>query len=110
MKIEQKKGYKLIVTDDVSFENFFSSFQEKYETLTKNHIIIKISDKISIENKDIFVLLSYADSHKENNMTFVIVCKRLDVDKFPETFNIVPTIQEAEDVLEMENIQRDLGF
>lgn len=110
MKIEQKESYKLIITNDVSFENFFSSFQEKYDTLIKNHIIIKISDKISIENKDIFVLLPCADNHKKNNMTFVVVYKGVDVDEFPETFNIVPTIQEAEDVLEMENIQRDLAF
>jgi hypothetical protein len=34
----------------------------------------------------------------------------VNVDDFPETFNIVPTLVEAEDVIEMENIQRDLGF
>ena len=32
------------------------------------------------------------------------------MDDFPDNFNIVPTLQEAEDVIEMENIERDLGF
>ena len=27
-----------------------------------------------------------------------------------ENLNIVPTLQEAEDILEMENIERELGF
>ena len=34
----------------------------------------------------------------------------VDADDFPETFNIVPTLQEAKDVLEMEEIERELGF
>jgi hypothetical protein len=43
-------------------------------------------------------------------MSFVMVKPNIDIDDFPETLNIVPTLQEAEDVLEMEAIERDLGF
>jgi hypothetical protein len=32
------------------------------------------------------------------------------MDDFPENFNIVPTLTEAEDVLEMESMERELGF
>jgi len=40
----------------------------------------------------------------------VLVNSGTDVNSFPENFNIVPTLQEAEDILEMEAIERELGF
>lgn len=32
------------------------------------------------------------------------------MDDFPENFNIVPTLIEAVDILEMEAMERELGF
>ena len=32
------------------------------------------------------------------------------MDDYPEDFNIVPTLIEAEDIIEMENMERELGF
>ena len=43
-------------------------------------------------------------------MSFVVVGSGFNIDIFPEKLNVVPTIKEAEDVIEMEEIQRDLGF
>jgi hypothetical protein len=34
----------------------------------------------------------------------------MNADDFPENFNIVPTLIEAEDILEMENMERELGL
>lgn len=110
MKIEQKKEYILITSDENSFEDFTKNFEEKYGEISGNHLIISVSEKLNVEEKDIFVFLKYSEQHQQNGMTFVLVCPRVDVDSFPDEFNIVPTLHEAEDVLEMENIQRDLGF
>ena len=43
-------------------------------------------------------------------MSFVVIKSGINIDDFPESVNIVPTLQEAEDILEMEAIERDLGF
>ncbi|MBS9774062.1 MAG: hypothetical protein KGV59_02740 [Tenacibaculum sp.] len=110
MNIEKKNNYTLITTNNNSFDDFLSSFKEKHTEIENKNIIIQISDKLNVIGKDIFVLLEHAKVHQQNGTTFVVVLKNVDVDEFPETFNIVPTLQEAEDVLEMEEIQRDLGF
>jgi len=34
----------------------------------------------------------------------------ITADEAPEGLNIVPTLLEAEDVIQMENIERELGF
>ena len=110
MIIEKKEDYFFISSKDDAFDVFVKNFKEEYAVIEKENIIISISDDFSVKENDIFVFLEYAQLHKENGTTFVVVCNNIDIDNFPEDFNIVPTLQEAEDVLEMENIQRDLGF
>ncbi|MGK0448376.1 MAG: hypothetical protein ACJA2M_002166 [Polaribacter sp.] len=34
----------------------------------------------------------------------------INIHDFPENFNIVPSLIEAEDILEMEAMERELGF
>lgn len=110
MNIEQKENYILLSTRSDDFSNFLSNFEEKHQKIEENHLFIQISESLNISENDISLFLKYAKLHQENGTTFVVICKDIDVDKLPEDFNIVPTLQEAEDVLEMEEIQRDLGF
>lgn len=110
MRIDKKETYTLISSKSSSFANFLLNFEKEHPKLEKEHLIIQFSEELNIVDKDIFVFLAYAELHQQNGTTFVVIFKNVDLDMFPETFNIVPTLQEAEDVLEMENIQRDLGF
>ncbi|OSY88210.1 hypothetical protein WH52_05345 [Tenacibaculum holothuriorum] len=110
MKIEDKEGYILINSEGNSFDVFFKKFEKEHTNFEENHLIVHISPEINSNEKNISLFLSYADLHQQNGTSFVLICQNVDVDVFPETFNIVPTLVEAEDVIEMENIQRDLGF
>ena len=42
--------------------------------------------------------------------SFVIVSENIDIDKIHEDLIVVPTQQEAFDIIEMEEMERDLGF
>lgn len=110
MKIENKTGYTLITSDENSFQQFFISFQKEIKNFKNQHLILEISENINIDKRKISLLLDYAIEKKENGRSFVVMAQNLCVDDFPETFNIVPTMQEAEDLLEMEAIERELGF
>ena len=110
MNIEQKENYTLISSEKSNFIDFLSFFEEKHVNLEKNHLIIQLSENLNITEDAFFVFLKYAEKHQQNGTSFAVIYNNIDVDKFPEWFNIVPTLVEAEDVLEMEAIQRDLGF
>lgn len=110
MKIEDKINYILINSDENTFLEFFSEFEKEHIKYGEKHLIIQISDNFSITRENILLFLVFADEHQKNGTSFVIVLKDVNIDDYPETFNIVPTLIEAEDVIEMENIQRDLGF
>ena len=110
MIIEKKQDYILVSPNGNSFEEFLANFKNKHQEIENAHVFLSFSNKINIKERDLFVFLDYSNKHLEKETTFIIICNTIDVDNFPETFNIVPTLQEAEDILEMENIQRDLGF
>lgn len=51
-------------------------------------------------------LIKFGSAVSKNKGTFVVVSKY----SFDETLNIVPTLQEAQDLIEMEEIERQLDF
>lgn len=110
MNIDKKELYTIISSDEKSFSDFFNAFTTAYTSLKKEHLIIQFSENLNTTVEQISLFLDVADTQKSNGTSFAIVCNGIDIDAFPETFNIVPTFEEATDVLEMEAIERDLGF
>ena len=110
MKIEKKETYSYILSDEKSFKTFFSSFKDALKDLQKEHIILHFLDDINISKEDFSLFLDVSAQKKENGTSFVIIYKNVNVDDIPETINIVPTLTEAIDVLEMEAMERELGF
>ncbi len=110
MIITEKNNYISVNIDEKMFSDFIAEFENNFTKIDNHNIIIEINNKFNLNKEEILLFLPYAEQQQQNGMTFVIVISDIEIDEFPENFNIVPTLQEAEDVLEMEEIQRDLGF
>ena len=110
MIIEKKENYTLIIADENSFSKFFSNFSKEIYSLEKEHVFIQLSENLNTTSEDISLFLNIAKEAKKNGTTFVLIYSEANVDDFPEEINITPTLIEAEDILEMENIERELGF
>ncbi|MEZ7875521.1 MAG: hypothetical protein QMB95_05475 [Polaribacter sp.] len=110
MQIKEATNYTLISSDEDSFKEFQKSVFKKINDFDKNHLIIQISEELSIDKKDFLLFLKIAEQKKENGTSFVVLNSSVNADDFAENLNIVPTLQEAEDILEMETIERELGF
>jgi hypothetical protein len=82
----------------------------KEKNLENQNIIIDISGYHDLKPKDLNVFLSFAKNHKKNKQSFVIFIKDIDFNKVSYKVNVVPSLQEAFDIIEMEEIERDLGF
>ncbi len=96
--------------DEQSFNIFFASFLELITNFKNVNIIVNYSEDKGLETENILLLLPHALNHKNNGMSFVVVVQGADADKIPEDLITVPTLEEAIDVVEMENIERDLGL
>lgn len=110
MQIEKKDTYTLFTSDENLFSEFYNYFLIEEKKHQKQSIIVQISNNCSPSIKDFLLFLGIAEEKKRNGTSFVIIYSDINVDDFPESFNITPTLQEAEDVIDMENMERELGF
>jgi len=110
MKITKTANYTLLKLNGNSVSNFFIEFKNRYAEFVGKHIILDFSEKINIEIKEIILFLELGLQHKQNGTSFVLICEGINIDNIPEELNVVPTLTEAIDILEMDAIERDLGF
>lgn len=110
MKIEIRENYKHISSDENSFSDFYTSFLDIQNNFKKDNLILEFSENINVNKENFLLFLSIAEQKKENGTSFVVISKNLNVDDFPDNFNIVPTLIEAVDIIEMEAMERELGF
>lgn len=106
MKIVESDDFILISVEKSSF-NELESLLLKIQT---NHLLIEFSEDITNLENNITFFLKTALDLKAKDKSFVIIKNDININDFPEILNIAPTLQEAIDILEMENIERDLGF
>ena len=104
MVVSEKNQYTLIKLQESSF----IEFEKKFDEINSNHIIVILSENYTMNEKNIPFFLEAAKIQKINNKSFIVVKNGIDIDKIPELLNITPTLGEAEDILEMEAIERDL--
>lgn len=110
MIVTKTKTYTHIKQTQNSVSQLFEEFKGRYPEFKGENIIIDFSDKINVEIKEICLFLNLSVQQRKNGTSFVLVCKGVSVDDLPDELNVVPTFNEALDILEMDVIERDLGF
>ncbi|PQB06312.1 hypothetical protein BST83_03285 [Polaribacter filamentus] len=108
MIVEKKENYTFISSDEDSFSDFYTSFLRLQKNRKEEHLVLQISNNINITQEEFSLFL--INIKKEPDKSFVIVYNKVNIDDLPQNLNIVPTLLEAEDILEMEAMERELGF
>ena len=94
----------------ITISDFFNEFSVNLSNFKNDNLIIDFSKIIDADLNEILLFSQISKEQKNNNRSFVLVYKGVDVDKLPDDLIAVPTLKEAEDIIEMENIERDLGI
>ncbi|MDN3644428.1 ribonuclease Z [Lutimonas halocynthiae] len=92
------------------FKLFFNEFLKNNTNFKNVNLILDFSSIINIDLNKILLFSQLSETHRNNNKSFVIVCEGIEFDKIPDEIVAVPTFKEAEDIIEIEDIERDLGF
>ena len=90
--------------------DFQSELEEKFPTFKNSNLILDFSKLPDFDLSKIFLFSQLSKVHKKNDRSFVMVCSNLEFDEVPPELIVVPTLQEAKDLVEMEDIERDLGI
>ena len=110
MIIDQDGTIAIITQEKSTIIELINKIQELYPKIKNNNIIITLSSLKALEVQDIVEFLELSDTHRATKHSFVIVSNNIDLDVVPDNIIVVPSIQEAYDIIEMEEMERDLGF
>ncbi len=108
MKTEDKDTTIIIKKDSESFEELAKQIGEQLSSMTDKNIIIDLDD-IEIRPSSLIFFEELARFQMRQKKSFVIVAD-IDFDEVDDAMIVVPTLQEAFDMIQMEEIERDLGF
>ncbi|WP_242086993.1 ribonuclease Z [Aestuariivivens sediminis] len=110
MILDQNENISLITQEKASIIELVKKIQTVYPKIKNNNVIITLTSIKKIHTRDIIEFLQLSNTHRAAKHSFVIVTDKIDLDEIPDEIVVVPTIQEAYDIIEMEEIERDLGF
>ncbi|OXB02435.1 ribonuclease Z [Flavobacterium pectinovorum] len=110
MKVDQK-GHTVTIKDTQGdFKSFLEKVTQQFKTFEKQNIIIDLSADDKLTESDVKLFLPLSKQQKKAKKSFIIVVSDLDFNAISDKLAVVPSLLEAHDIIEMEEIERDLGF
>ena len=109
-EIMNKEKNIVVGPKNQSITEFYALFQNDYPKLLNKNVIVDLSKVLVTKTSDILIFLKTAQAHFKKGSSFVIIAIGINIDELPEALNVAPTMIEALDIIEMEEIGRDLGF
>jgi hypothetical protein len=100
----------IVLQEDVSLPTFVKNLTAAYPKLKNDHLIINLFSFDRLKQGDILEFLNLSNTHRSFGKSFVLVSEGLSFDEIPDEVCLVPSLQEARDIIEMEEIERDLDL
>ncbi|WP_372756671.1 ribonuclease Z [Mariniflexile sp.] len=110
MIIDQDGTISIITQEKATIIELVKKIQALYPKFKNNNIIVCLSSLNPLGLQDLLEFLDISNIHRGAKHSFVIVSDKIDLDIVPDEIVLVPTTQEAYDIIEMEEMERDLGF
>ncbi len=109
--IFDKDGTTTIVfQENISLPKFLENLKGGYAKIKNDNLIINLFSFSKLTAGDVLEFLEISNTHRTADKSFVLVTNKVSYDEVPEEILVVPTLQEARDIIEMEEIERDLGI
>lgn len=110
MIFDQNGNTSIITQEKVTVVELVQKIQALYPKFKNNNIIVALNALDAFGKEDIVEFLQLSKTHRSAKHSFVVVSDKIDLDLVPDEIILVPTLQEAHDIIEMEVMERDLGF
>jgi phage anti-repressor protein len=110
MKVEQKGHTTILKNTEGDIVTFVEKIGTQYNSYKNQNLVLDISHVENVDSKALKSFSDIAKMHKKNKKSLVILAKDIDFNSVSGKIVVVPSLQEAHDIIEMEEIERDLGF
>jgi hypothetical protein len=99
-----------VFQENIALAEFMKNLNKGYNKIKNDHLIINLFSFSKLTGGDVLEFLQLSNTHKSTNKSFVLVTNKVTFDEVPKEIVVVPTLQEARDIIEMEEMERDLGI
>lgn len=110
MVFNNEESLIIISQEKISIDIFFENLEKAYPKLKNENLVIDLLRFTKLTPYNVLVFLEISKKHRKNGKSFVLVSEKVSYNDVPEEISLVPTLQEARDIVEMEEIERDLGI
>ena len=110
MIVDKNENVTLITQEKASIVELVKRIDSDYQRFKNDNIIVNLTRLEKIPLLEIVEFLQLSNKHRRAKNSFVIVTDKTNLDEMPDEIVVVPTLKEAYDIIEMEEIERDLGF
>ncbi|MGB5371569.1 MAG: ribonuclease Z [Flavobacteriaceae bacterium] len=98
----------IVFQENIALPKFLENLKIAYPKIKNDNIIVNLFSFSKLKADDILEFLQLSDMHRAGKKSFVLVTDRVGFDEVPDSICVVPSLQEAKDIIEMEEIERDL--
>ncbi len=110
MIFDKEGNITTVHQENISLSEFVANLNRSYPKIKNDHIIVNLFSFSKLGTGEILEFLQLSNTHRAANKSFVLVNDHVNYDEVPDEICVVPTLQEAMDIIEMEEIERDLGI
>ncbi|MBM1107861.1 ribonuclease Z [Aurantibacter crassamenti] len=110
MIFDKKGNTTTVFQENISLVEFLKNLNAAYPKIKDDHLIVNLFSFSKLTADDILEFLQISNQHRLKNKSFVLVTSKVNYNETPEEICLVPTIREAHDFIEMEEIERDLDL
>jgi len=118
VKIDTKEKFSVITPEDSEItanmsENLLNLLQS-YQQKETPHLVLNLSNVQQIDDEVLDMIVEQQQSFYQENFSFVICCVNADIiakleeKEYLDIMNITPSESEAWDIVQMEEIEREL--
>jgi len=110
MTITDKENYSILEDDKDNVEGFSNYLENHaYEQFKNKNVVINLLKYKHLTLKELLTFLQLSNKHRQQNKSFIIVNDALNANDIPEELAVVPTLREAEDYIQLDELQREFG-
>mgnify|MGYP000365562816 CR=1 FL=1 len=108
MTIDKREKTVIVTSSKDTFEDLNSFINEYYTTFSNKNLILDLSKNKKIKEEELYNFEQLQEKQFLIEKSFVLVARNIDFDTVGDTVMVVPSLTEAFDMVDMEEIERDL--
>jgi len=108
MILDREGNIAIVLQENISLNVFIDNYKEIYPKIMNDHIILNLFSFSKLDAGDVLEFMELSDAHRKSKRSFVLVTDKVSYEEVHDRICVVPTIQEAKDIIAMVEIEREL--